>query len=367
MAFLPDPLPRHIDLSSSLVYLLDEASRAVATLAGIGETLRNPHLLIRPFVRREAALSSRIEGTHASISDLFMFEAAGEKRAWGDVREVANYVSALEYGLERLVELPLSMRLINQVHAKLLTGVRGQERTPGELRTCQVWIGSEGTTIQEARYVPPPPDRVPGLLGDWENFLNQDLRIPPLVQCAMMHYQFEAIHPYSDGNGRIGRLLITLFLCAKGVLPTPLLYLSAFFDRHRNDYYDHLYDVSASGDWEHWFQFFLQGVAEQAKDALVRSRRIRALQDKYRSMLHVLGASGNALRMLDELFAYPFMTVPFAQHLLGSSQQGARNALERLRQAGIVHLGEAKWPRLYVATELMRAIEAPVAAETEAP
>ena len=367
MAFVPDPLPRHIDLNSSLVYLLDQASRAVATLAGIGETLPNPHLLIRPFVRREAVLSSRIEGTEASISDLFLFEAAGERRAHGDVKEVANYVRAVDYGLDRLGELPLSMRLVNEIHAKLLADVRGGERAPGQIRTRQVWIGPDGTTIQEARFVAPPPGHLPELLGDWEKFLHEDLQVPPLIQCAMMHYQFEAIHPYIDGNGRIGRLLITLFLCAKDVLPTPLLYLSAYFDRHRNEYYDRLYDVSAAGDWEHWLRFFLQGVAEQAKDALLRSRRVRALQDKYRLVLQAGGASGNALRLLDELFAHPFMTVPFAHQLLGISQQGARNILERLRQAGIVHPDETKWPRMYVTTELLQAIEAPVAAEPDAP
>jgi Fic family protein len=367
MAFVPDPLPRQVDLNASLVYLLDQASRAVATLAGIGETLPNPHLLIRPFVRREAVLSSRIEGTQASISDLFLFEAAGERRASGDVKEVANYVWALDYGLNRLDELPLSMRLVNEIHAKLLAGVRGGERAPGQLRTRQVWIGPEGTSIQEARFVAPPPGHLAALLEDWEKFLHEDLQLPPLIQCAMMHYQFEAIHPYIDGNGRIGRLLITLFLCAKDVLPTPLLYLSACFDAHRIEYYDRLYAVSAAGDWEHWLRFFLQGVAEQAKDALLRSRRVRALQDKYRLVLQAGGASGNALRLLDELFAHPFMTVPFAHQLLGISQQGARNILERLAQAGIVHPDQTKWPRMYVITELLQAIEAPVAADSDTP
>ncbi|MDI6857864.1 MAG: Fic family protein [Dehalococcoidia bacterium] len=363
MAFVPDPLPRQMDLDASLVFLLDRASRSVARLAGIGETLRNPHLLIRPFVRREAVLSSRIEGTQASISDLFLFEAAGERRARGDVREVANYVRALEYGLAQLNLLPISIRLVNQIHAELLADVRGKDQRPGELRGCQVWIGSEGTSIEEARYIAPPPDLVPETLADWERFVNEDVLIPPLVQCAMMHYQFEAIHPYRDGNGRIGRLLITLFLCAKGVLPTPLLYLSAFFDRHRNEYYDHLYDVSARGAWHSWLRFFLRGVAEQAQDALVRSRRIRVLQEEYRATLHAAGVSGNAVRLLDELFAYPFMTVPFARRLLGSSAQGARNALEKLRKTSIVRLDKGKWPRVYVASELLEAIEAPVVAE----
>ena len=365
MAFLPDPLPRQIDLSSPLVFLLDEASRAVATLAGVGETLPNPYLLIRPFLRREAVLSSRIEGTQASISDLLLFEAAGERRAHGDVREVANYVNALNFGLAQLDRLPLSMRLIHQIHAELLKGVRGEEKTPGELRNCQVWIGSEGTMIEQARYIAPPPSDVPDLLANWEKFLNEDSQMPPLVQCAMMHYQFEAIHPYRDGNGRVGRLLITLFLCAKQVLPTPLLYLSAYFDRHRDQYYDYLFGVSAQGDWERWLRFFLEGVAEQAKDALVRSRRIRELQDKYRVMLREYTTSANAFRLLDELFANPFMTVPLAHRILGVTLAGARYLMEKLVQAQIVHPDETKWPRVYVATELLQAIEAPIASDLE--
>lgn len=275
-------------------------------------------------------------------------------------------MKAVDFGLAQLNELPLSMRLVHQIHAELLRGVRGEEEAPGELRMRQVWIGFDGTTIQEARYVAPPATYVPDLLGNWEKFLNEELEMPPLVQCALMHYQFEAIHPYRDGNGRIGRLLIVLFLCAKGVLPTPLLYLSAYFDRHRNEYYDHLFEVSARGAWESWIRFFLQGVAEQAKDALVRSRRIRSLQDKYRLMLHGHGTSANALRLLDELFAHPFMTAPLAHRTLGVSQAGARYLLEKLTEAGIVHSDESKWPRVYVATELLNAIEAPVAADIEA-
>ena len=246
---MPNPLPRHIQLSMALVDSLDEASSAVANLAGVGETIQNPHLLIRPFVRREAVLSSRIEGTQASISDLFQYEASGSRRPRGDVEEVANYVEALDHGLNLLAELPISVRLINQVHSVLMRGVRGGEKRAGELRDGQVWIGSAGAPIEEARYVPPPADLVRDLLFDWERFVNECDTLRPLFQCAMMHYQFEAIHPYLDGNGRIGRLLITLFLCAKKILPTPLLYLSAYFERDRSAYYEQLFRLSATGDW----------------------------------------------------------------------------------------------------------------------
>ena len=361
-AFVPNPLPRHIQLSMALVDSLDEASSAVANLAGVGETIQNPHLLVRPFVRREAVLSSRIEGTQASISDLFQYEASGSRRPRGDVEEVANYVEALDHGLNLLAELPISVRLINQVHSVLMGGVRGGEKRAGELRDGQVWIGSAGAPIEEARYVPPPADLVRELLFDWERFVNECDTLRPLFQCAMMHYQFEAIHPYLDGNGRIGRLLITLFLCAKKILPTPLLYLSAYFERDRNAYYDQLFRLSATGDWEAWIVYFLQGVAEQAHDALLRVRRVRALHEQKRQVLLERRESANALLLLDEIFARPVMTAGEAARLLDVTPAGARRILERLVQAGIVSEGIGnKWPKLYIATDLLHVIEAQTA------
>lgn len=366
LAFVPNPLPRQLAFSTELVYTLDEASRAVSQLAGVGETLPNPYLLIRPFAHREAVLSSRIEGTQASISDVYIYEASDERVETGDVREVANYVGALELGLTRLRDLPVSVRLMNEVHSRLLSGVRGQDKRPGELRAKQVWIGDRDTPIPLSTYIPPPPSRVRDLLTDWESFVNEDPRMPPLVQCALMHYQFEAIHPYLDGNGRIGRLLIPLFLCAKAVLPTPLLYLSAYFERGRGDEYrDQLLRLSITGDWEAWLRYFLVGVAEQSRDALIRSRKTRDLQERYRSALQQDGASGNVLRLLDELFINPFMTVPRARRILGLTYAGARGALERLERENIVEFQRHVWPRLYIARELVKVIEAPVAKSSE--
>ena len=362
-AFVPDPLPRSVDMDSSLVYRLDEASRAVATLGGVGETIQNPHLLIRPFIRREAVLSSRIEGTQASLSDLLLFEASGSRRPKGDVAEVANYVRAAERGIELLDKLPISVRFVNELHSVLLRAVRGEAKRPGELRSGPVWIGPSGTPIEDARYVPPPADQVRDLLEDWEHFVNDDSGLPPLVQCALMHYQFEAIHPYLDGNGRIGRLLITLFLCAKRILTQPLLYLSAYFERDRQRYYDELFRLSATGDWSAWLGYFLDGVAEQANDALVRSRRLRDLQERYRTLLHELRESGNALLLLDELFANPYMTAPLAAYLLEITPAGARRILERLVDAGIVDEFRDNWPRLYVARELLGILEASTATD----
>ena len=260
-------------------------------------------------------------------------------------------------------KLPISVRLINDVHSVLLRDVRGGERRPGELRDEQVWIGSPGALIQEARYIPPPADLIRDLLLDWEHFVNESDELPALFQCAMMHYQFEAIHPYRDGNGRIGRLLITLFLCAKGVLPKPLLYLSAYFERDRNAYYDQLFRVSETGDWETWIVYFLRGVAQQALDARARVRRVRDLQERMRQVLLDRRESANALRLLDEVFARPIMTSVEAARLIGVTPAGARRILERLAQAGVLdELGD-EWPRLYIATELLQLIEAPTASE----
>ena len=362
-AFVPAPLPRQIQPSMLLMKSLEEALGAVANLAGVGETIQNPHLLIRPFVRREAVLSSRIEGTQASISDLFRFEVSRGRRPNADVEEVANYVQALNHGLDLLEELPISVRLINQVHSVLMSGVRGGERRPGELRDEQVWIGPSGTPIEEARYVPPPPGQVRDLLFDWERFVNESDTIPALFQCAMMHYQFEAIHPYLDGNGRIGRLLITLFLCARGILPKPLLYLSAYFERDRNAYYDQLFRVSATGDWETWIVYFLRGVEQQARDAQVRVRRLRDLQEQKRQVLLERRETANALLLLDEIFARPIITAVEAATLIGVTATGARRILERLVQAGVLEELGDEWPRLYIATELLELIEAPTALE----
>jgi len=361
-AFVPHHLPRALDFEAALVSQLDSASRAVSMLAGVGETLPNPHLLIRPFLRREAVLSSRIEGTQTSISDLFLYEASGARRDPShDAREVQNYVRALERGLAMLDSLPLCVRLFNELHAVLMEGVRGKDRRPGALRTEQVWIGHEGTPISEARFVPPPADLLPGLLTDLEKFMNEDLEMPPLIQCALMHHQFETIHPYFDGNGRIGRLLVVLFLCAKRVLTTPLLYLSAYFERNREEYYHELFQVSATGDWRPWLRFFLAGVEQQSRDAITRSRRVRQLHDRYRSALQDLRASANALRLLDALFERPFMTPASAAGLLHITWAGAKGVLERLRAAGIVEDVSGRGPIMYVARELLDLIESPTA------
>ncbi len=359
-AFVPDPLPTTLSMSTTLVSLLDKASRAVGTLVGVGETSPNPHLLIQPFLRREAVLSSRIEGTQASLSEVFAYEASVETRPGGDAAEVVNYVRALRYGIDRLDEIPISFRLINEIHERLMRGVRGENKLPGQLRNGQVWIGRPGSSIRDARFVPPPPDLLRDLLFDWETFVNEPGEMPPLVRCALMHYQIETIHPYSDGNGRIGRLLITLFLCAAGVLPIPLLYMSGYFERDRQRYYDELLSVSVTGDWEPWLRYFLDGVSSEAADALERMRRVRALQDEWREILHSRREPASGLRLLEDLLAHPVTTAPRVSELLGMSDPGARRVLDRLIDAGIVTRVEDTWPHLYVAQRLLDEIERPI-------
>ena len=341
-----------------LVRALSDADRLIGRLAGEGRRLPNPHLLIRPFVRREAVLSSRIEGTQATLGELLAAEAgAAVDRRPADLREVANYVVALEHGVKRLKTLPLSLRLTRELHAKLMTGVRGGYATPGEFRKTQNWIGPPGCTLANASYVPPPPDALMGCLGAWEKFLH-DRSLPALVQAALMHVQFEAIHPFVDGNGRVGRLLITLFLVERGVLPAPLLYLSAFFEATRADYYERLQGVHARSEWEAWLEYFLNGVARQSEDALSRAERINALAARWKTEL--AGASQAALRLLGMLAENPYCTVRRVEKRLKVAFTTAQRAVERLQAAGILkQVNQAERDRVYCATALLKILEEP--------
>jgi Fic family protein len=331
----------------------------------MARTLPNPHLLIAPFVRREAVLSSRIEGTRASLSDLFAFEASGvaDPRT-SDVREVANYVDALGYGLKRLAELPISLRLVREMHARLMSGVfgvRGEHLTPGEFRRSQNWIGPPGCSLANATYVPPPEVEMREALDNLEKYLHtaSPLPLPPLVRMALVHYQFEAIHPFLDGNGRIGRLLITLLLCAEGLLPQPLLYLSAYFERHRPDYYRLLLAVSQEGSWTEWVSFFLDGVAQQSQDAIKRSSRLLDLWHTYRDRLQSERSSPLALRMVDELFSYPVVTLASATRLLGVTPRAAQNNIDKLVAEGILQETTGRQRnRVYAASRIIEIVEA---------
>ncbi|MGC9396868.1 MAG: Fic family protein [Anaerolineae bacterium] len=363
-AYYPAPLPPRLAWTSDLVLALSSADSALGELKGLGHKLANPHLLIAPFIRREAVLSSRIEGTQASLTDLYAYEAAQlplfDRPA--DVKEVYNYVGALEYGLARLQTFPLSLRLIRELHAHLMEGVRGEYQTPGEFRRSQNWIGPPGYLLNDATFVPPPPDAMHAALNDLETYLHAPPVLPPLVRLGLIHYQFETIHPFLDGNGRVGRLLIVLLLCAWGLLPRPLLYLSAYFQRHREAYYEHLLAVSQRGAWDAWLRFFLRGICEQSQDAIARSRRLLDLRERYREQFQNQRAAARLLQVIDYLFARPIITVnSLAQAEEDIDYQSAYRYVNTLEGAGILReiTGQAR-NRVYQADAILEAIAAPL-------
>ncbi|AGG07387.1 hypothetical protein C1O63_1473 [Dehalococcoides mccartyi] len=355
-AFVPNPLPPRLEWDTALVSHVSRADLAVGTLSGLGETLPNPHLLIYPFIRREAVLSSRIEGTQSSLSDLLLFEATQVEKQ-RDVKEVQNYVRAMEYGLKRLTELPLSLRFIRELHGILMEGVRGEHATRGDFRQSQNWIGAAGATLNEATFVPPPVTEMQDCLNELEKFLHGDTELPPLVQAAMVHYQFETIHPFLDGNGRIGRLLVTLLLCQKNVLAKPLLYLSAFFEQHRPEYYDLLLKVSQNGAWREWIEFFLKAVTEQSDDAVSRARRLLDLLRGYSQTAREKRLSPTAVQLVELIFMKPVLNAKTAQEFLKVSYPSAQYALSSLKEAGILaEITGRKRDKAYAAKEVLKAL-----------
>jgi|SRR5271154_5495974 len=355
-AFAPAPLPPELSLDMPTIELLASAERVLGRLAGVGEMLPNPRLLIGPFVRREAVLSSRIEGTIAGEEDLVLFKVDPElAETKPDALEVSNYAKALQHGIKRLAELPVSLRFIRELHQQLLKGVRGADQRPGEFRDVQNYIAPTGSPITAARYVPPPVAQMKTALAALEKFLHTPANRPLLVDLALIHYQFEAIHPFRDGNGRVGRLLIPLLLAERKALPKPLLYLSAYFEDHRTQYSDLLLRVSQTGDWLSWIRFFLQGVAEQAADGVQRATDLMALWQDYRKRLETARVSTLAQRLVDELFLQPAINVGMAQKLLKVSFLSAQNNVMRLVRAGILReMTGGKRNRIFIAPEVMR-------------
>jgi Fic family protein len=358
--FEPQPMPREIALANETVMALSAADNALGRLASAGRYLKDPTVFVRPYITREAVASSRIEGTQASLSDVLQAQAVGDTRASVDVREVQNYIAALDRGLELLNELPLSQRLISELHKTLMQGVRGRDMRPGELRELPVYIGSPTESAETAVFVPPLHPLLPGLLTDWERFVHEEHRIPVLVQCAMLHYQFETIHPFMDGNGRLGRLLIVFFLMHKGLLPAPLLYLSAYLETHRREYYDRLQAVRERGELEAWIQFFLTAVTVQAKDAVERSERLFELREQYREQL--AGSRSRASEVVDLLFENPFVTARIVVDRLGVTNPGALNLIRGLERRGwVTEVGTfGRGGRVYwVAMEVFNIVDRP--------
>ena len=339
-AFIPASLPPDppIALDGPLHALLSRADQAVGRLDGVIQTVPNPDFFVYMYVRREAVLSSQIEGTQSTLEDLLAVELE-PRPAWRDlpqdVEEVVRYVHAMNYGLARLSDLPLSLRLITEIHRELLTGVRGSKRLPGEFRRSQNWIGPENATLEEATFVPPPVHEMKQALDNFERFMHED-ELPALVHAGLAHAQFETIHPFLDGNGRVGRLLITFLLVYRGVFHRPLLYLSVYLKRHRAEYYDRLMAIRNSGDWESWLLFFLTGVAQTAEEATATARAILDLREEHRRLIQERTAGINGLRVLDLLFERPLVHVNLVKDSLGIAFVTANKLVEQLEGLGIL-------------------------------
>ncbi|MEU7950561.1 Fic family protein [Micromonospora chalcea] len=330
--FRPHAVPREITLDIDTILLLSSADAALGRLSGVGRLLPDPGVLVRPYLTREALASSRIEGTQASLSDVLQAEIGEEATESEDVQEVLNYQHALNRGIRLLERLPIGLRLIKEIHSTLLDGVRGQEKLPGEFRSSPVWIGSSNASPSTATFVPPIPGDMEDSLADWERFVNEPSRLPLLIRCALMHYQFETIHPFLDGNGRIGRLLIILMLIEQQALTVPLLYLSAYMEENRKEYYDRLQAVRERGEIQEWLQYFLQAITTQADESSNRIGQLVDLREKYR--VELKGGKSRAGEVMELFFSNPFITVKRVERQLRVTNQGARNLIEALEQRG---------------------------------
>jgi Fic family protein len=340
-AFIPGSLPPvpEVLMNAEMWNLLSQADRALGRLDGATDALPNPDLFVFMYVRKEAVLSSQIEGTQASLMDVLEFESqALTPENPQDVEEVVNYIAAINYGLERLKTLPTSLRLIREIHQELMKGVRGAERNPGEFRRSQNWIGPGGCSLADASYVPPPPHEMLKCLDNLERFLHDSQPMPILIKVGLAHAQFETIHPFLDGNGRTGRLLITFLLCEQNILKRPLLYLSHYFKRYRSEYYDRLQAVRDAGDWEGWLKFFLKGVYEVAQEAATTARQIVNLKEEHRQLiLSELGRkSGNAIALLESLYFRPIFTVEHVETITNLSYSNANSLIKQLIELGIL-------------------------------
>ena len=332
--FKPKPLPPipTVSYDSEMIELLSRADRMLGRLDGVTETLPDPELFVAMYVQKEAVLSSQIEGTQASLVDVFDGDQTKEKRE--DIGDIINYVGAMNYGLERLKEFPLSLRLLREIHQVLLSSGRGSKRSPGEFRTSQNWIGAPGCTLSEATFVPPSVPDMNEAMGDLELYLHNEDDLPPLIKIALVHAQFETIHPFLDGNGRMGRLLITFWLCQQKILSQPLLYISYYFKKNRQEYYDRLMVVRNTGDWEQWIKFFLRGIAETSEESISTAKEILALKKVCEDM--IVKSNNNYRQLLDLLFRYPVIDKQTVAEKLNVSQPTANRIVEQFCDLGIL-------------------------------
>lgn len=339
-AFIPASLPPTppIQMDDEMIHLLSEADTALGRLDGVASILPNPDLFVAMYVRHEAVLSSQIEGTQSTLEDVLDYEAEGKRTADQprDVEEVVNYVKAMKHGLRRLPELPLSLRLIREIHEELLKGARGENRNPGEFRTSQNWIGPADCNLNNAEFVPPPTQEMNQSLADFEQFLHNRGSLPNLIHCGLAHAQFETIHPFLDGNGRVGRLLITLLLCERQILQRPLLYLSYYLKAHRSRYYDRLTAIRNDGDWEGWLKFFLKGVREVSQAAAETAREIVDLRETVRQQISPIANAGYGTRLLDYLFEHPVVSIAQVEQHLKCVYKTAAKLVEELESMNLV-------------------------------
>lgn len=336
-SFVPSPLPPTppIEISEDILEQLIKANSQLAILESVATRIPDVDLFVSMYVRKEALMSSQIEGTQATLEDVL--DPLIEDNTNRNVADVVNYIKATEYAIRRLHELPLCNRLLKETHAILMEGVRGQEKNPGEFRCSQNWIGGKGSTLRNAKYIPPSPDDMTEAMSDLEKYINADDRLDGLIRAALIHYQFETIHPFLDGNGRIGRLLITLFLMEKKILTTPALYISYFLKKNRVEYYDRMTEVRNKGNYEQWVKFFLQALAESAKDAIAAIDELTALHDKNVDLVAGMGrASKNAMLVFRYLEANPIIEIGKTAEALGITFGTASNVVERLSSAGIL-------------------------------
>jgi Fic family protein len=360
-AFIPEDLPPKppLRVDVGMQRVLQDASLELGRLDGLASVLPNPDGFVAAFVRKEALLSSQIEGTQASLDEVLAYEVAekiSKSRRSSAASEVYRYVRAMNHGLKRLAELPLSLRLIKEIHRELLDSGRGSDKTPGEFRKSQNWIGPAGCSVKEASFVPPPPVEMKEALHRLESYLHEDSELPLLVKIAIVHAQFETIHPFLDGNGRVGRLLITFLLCHARVLRRPLLYLSYYFKQRRSEYYERLDAIRFAGDWEGWVLFFLQGVVEVSRQAVMAATRILELRQRHAEMIHkkLPRASTKAIQLLDYCFLHPYLTASDVATFLHVSDPTARSLIEKLVTLGALkEITERNWGRIYAYREYM--------------
>ena len=355
---MPNSLPPKIELDWELANLLSEANIKLGELSGAGQLLPNPHLLIGPFIRREAVMSSRIENTQSGLEQLFLFEAdKTESPRIPDVQELVNYVNAMEYGIKKLQNLPVSSRLLCEIHEILMNGVRGEHATPGLMRTSQNWIGKPGSTLMNAAYVPPPVTEMKECFSELEKYIHSKPKEPALIQCALIHYQFEAIHPFVDGNGRIGRLLITFMLIERGLLSQPLLYLSDFFELHRNTYYELLLNVSQKGEWNAWVIFFLEGIRQQSEDALTTIQKLLALKNEYEIIAREPNVPKTVSPLIDVLFGKPIVSISELAKTWNSSYPTVKRGVDYLVEKGkLREITGQRRNRVFEASEILNII-----------